>query len=189
MAIDRWTVGVAAFFIIFGLLTLGVWIPNDIESGMIVKFRREILIGDALAPVGVTVGILVSAVALLATAILRPETSTKVPDRQSAIFIGRMLAVIILALVLMAYTGPLVVEMINAAGHDIGTYRQLRDTVPYKYLGYLLGGFVLVFGVIRVIENKFTLSAAWVAVGAVIFLTFVYDVPFDNLLLPPNGDQ
>ena len=46
----------------------------------------------------------------------------------------------------------------------------------------------MVFGVIRVVENKITHSAAWVAALAVLALVLLYDVPFDNLLLPPNGD-
>lgn len=122
------------------------------------------------------------------TAYVRPETSELVPDRQSLVFIVRMATVLVLGLVLMSYTGPLIVEALNATGAEIGTYRQLRDTVPYKYLGYLVGGFVLVFGVIRVVENRFSVSAAWVAIAAVVILVFLYDVPFENLLLPPNGD-
>ena len=100
-----------------------------------------------------------------------------------------MAVVLILGLVLMVFTGPVVVEAINSLGDDIGTYRQLRDTVPYKYLGFATGGFVLVFGAIRVVENRLSVSAAWVAIGAVLVLGFIYDVPCDNLLLPPNGDQ
>ena len=100
-----------------------------------------------------------------------------------------MAVVLVLGLVLMVFTGPVVVESINGLGGEIGTYRQLRDTVPYKYLGFAAGGFVLVFGAIRVVENRFSMAAAGVAIGAVVVLGFIYDVPFDNLLLPPNGDQ
>jgi hypothetical protein len=94
----------------------------------------------------------------------------------------------VLGLVLMVYTGPLVVEAINAFGGEIGTYRQLKAAFPYKYLGYLVGGFVIAFGVIGVVENKATQSAAWIAALAVLALILLYDVPFDNILLPPNGD-
>ena len=94
----------------------------------------------------------------------------------------------VLGLVLMVYTGPLVVEAISAFGGEVGTYRQLKAAFPYKYLGYTMGGFVMVLGVIRVVENKITHSAAWVAALAVLALVLLYDVPFDNLLLPPNGD-
>lgn len=189
MTFDRWTVGLAVFFVLFAAITLGVWIPNDIDTGLIERFRRAVHIGDALAPTAVTVGILVSALALAVTAILRPEREERAPDRQSFIFMFRLAVAIGLGLLMMVHTGPVVVEIANAAGYDIGTYRQLRDTVPYKYLGYATGGFVLVFGVIRVVENRFSVSAAGVAIAAVVVLTFLYDVPFDHLLLPPNGDQ
>lgn len=186
---DRWTFGVAAFFVLAAIVTLAVWIPNDIETGIIEKFRREIQIGDALAPTAVVVGILIAALAMAITAYFRPDPYKDTPTRQSFIFVGRMIVAIVLGLILMVYSGPLVVDAINAMGHDIGTYRQLRDTVPYKYIGYAIGGFVMVFGVIRVVENRFSVTAAAASIAAVIFLIVLYDVPFENLLLPPNGDQ
>ncbi len=186
---DRWTLGLALVLTLAAILTLAVWIPSDIETGLIERFRREITIGDALAPTGAAAGILIAALALGITSWFRPAPYEDTPDRQSAAFLLRMAVVLILGLVLMMFTGPIVVEAINSLGNNIGTYRQLRDTVPYKYLGFAAGGFVLVFGAIRVVENRFSMSGAWVAIGAVLVLGFVYDVPFDNLLLPPNGDQ
>lgn len=186
---DRWTLGLAAFFVVAAIVTLAVWIPNDIETGLIEKFRREILIGDALAPTAIAVGILVSAFALGVTSYFRPDPFKGIPDLQSFVFLGKMAAAVGVSLVLMVYTGPLVVDVINGMGYDIGSYRQLRDTVPYKYIGYAIGGFVMVFGVIRVVENRFSASAALASVVAVLFFIILYDIPFDNLLLPPNGDQ
>ena len=46
----------------------------------------------------------------------------------------------------------------------------------------------MTFGLIRVVENKVTQSAALVAALVVLALILLYDVPFDNILLPPNGD-
>ncbi len=186
---DRWTLALAALFVLAAVLTLAVWIPNDIETGLIERFRREVMIGDALAPTGAAVGVLIAALALGATSWFRPDPFDDTPDRQSIAFLLRMAVVLVLGLVLMVFTGPVVVESINGLGGEIGTYRQLRDTVPYKYLGFAAGGFVLVFGAIRVVENRFSMAAAGVAIGAVVVLGFIYDVPFDNLLLPPNGDQ
>lgn len=189
MSLDRWTLGLAAFFVLAAVATLAVWIPNDIESGLIETFRRETIIGDALAPTMAALGVLLAALALGITAIVRPQPQAGAPDRQSAAFIARLAVAIGLGLALMVVTGPLVVAAIDGLGVEIGTYRQLRDTVPYKYLGYLVGGFVMVFGVIRVVENRFSSGAAWCAAAAVAVLAVLYDVPFDDLLLPPNGDQ
>lgn len=185
---DRWTLGLAVFLVVGAAATLGVWIPNDIETGLIERFRREILIGDALAPTAVVIGILIAALALGITSWLKPDPYKDTPDKQSFAFLGRIAVAIILSLILMRYSGPLVVDLINVTGADIGSYRTLRDTVPYKYIGFAIGGFAMIFGVIRVVENRFSAGAAWLALIAVIVLGVIYDVPFDDLLLPPNGD-
>lgn len=192
MQSERWTIGLALFFASASLLTLFVWIPIDIETGVIETFRRRTTIGDAMAPTLSAAAILVISIVMGVAAVLRakriggpPEAG---PDRRGYKFLLLIAVPMVLGLVLMVYTGPLVVEAINAFGGEIGTYRQLKAAFPYKYLGYLVGGFVIAFGVIGVVENKATQSAAWIAALAVLALILLYDVPFDNILLPPNGD-
>lgn len=188
---DRWTIGLGCLFAVLGVVTLAAWIPNDIESGVIETFRRQTSIGDAMAPTMVAAGILIVSV-LMAVAEFLPRAGESGPatalDRQSARFLLRLFAILIVGLVLMGYVGLLTVDAINALGFDVGSYRQLRDTVPYKYLGYTVGGFVIISGLIRLVENRFSGGAAVAALMAVAILIFLYDVPFDDLLLPPNGD-
>ena len=50
MKYDRWTLGLAVAAVVSAALTLGIWIPNDIESGLVETFRRQTTIGDAMAP-------------------------------------------------------------------------------------------------------------------------------------------
>ena len=87
----------------------------------------------------------------------------------------------------MVYLGPMVVDLINTLGGEIGSYRNLRASYPYKLIGYVFGGFVLIFGIISVVENRFSMNGALVSIIAVVVITMLYEVPFDNLLLPPNG--
>lgn len=188
---ERWTIGLAVFFIITSALTLFVWIPIDIETGVVETFRRRVNIGDAMAPTVVAAAILVVSILMGIMALIRPSPNLMVKeglDKQSFNFLSRMIITLGLGLSLMLYAGPLVVDFINTMGGEISTYRQLKDTFPYKFIGYSLGGFVLVFGLVRLIENRSSLSAAWAAIIAVLLLTLLYEVPFDNLLLPPNGD-
>ena len=186
---DPWSLGAAAVFAAFALLTLGVWIPADVETGAVETFRRRIVIGDAMAPTAVAVGMIVTAVLLAVSTVLGRRREEAAPDRHSALFVVRLAAVIAAGLVLMSHTGPLVVDAINGLGGAIGSYRELRDTVPYKYLGYLIGGAVLVGGTIAVVEQRLTRGAAFAGIFAAVVLAALYDLPFDDLLLPPNGDQ
>ena len=186
---DPWSLGVAAVFAAFALLTLGVWIPADVESGVVETFRRRIVIGDAMAPTAVAGGMIVAAFLLAVSAVFGRRREEDAPDRQSVLFVVRLAAAIAAGLVLMSHTGPLVVEAIDGLGGAIGSYRELRDTVPYKYLGYLIGGAVLVAGTIAVVEQRLTRGAALAGIVAAVVLAALYDLPFDDLLLPPNGDQ
>lgn len=189
MRADPWSLGVAAFFAAFALATLVFWIPADIESGVVETFRRRVIIGDALAPTVIAVAMLAVGGLFAATELLRPRRERAPFDRQSLVFIVRVGAAVALGLALMVFTGPLTVDAINAAGGDIGSYRQLRDTFPYKYLGYLAGGTVMVGGIVAVVEQRLTRGLAAVALLATLILMLMYDLPFDDVLLPPNGDQ
>ena len=193
MKYDRWTLGLAVAAVVSAALTLGIWIPNDIESGLVETFRRQTTIGDAMAPTMLATGIFIVALAMGLISWLRSRFGYKERqvglDRLSIEFLFRLAAVIVLGLLLIPYCGPLSVDLINALGGEIGSYRVLRDTVPYKYIGYFLGGFVMIFGIIWLIEQRPTRSAALVSLVAVIVLIVLYDLPFDDLLLPPNGDQ
>ena len=46
----------------------------------------------------------------------------------------------------------------------------------------------MVTGVIYVVERKFTPRAVMTGICAVIVLLLVFDLPFEDLQLPPNGD-
>ena len=189
---NKWTCGLAIFFIIASLITLFVWIPNDIETGVVEKFRRQITIGDAMAPTMVASAILFVSMALLINAILSSRAlralENSAMDMQSFIFLFKLTFIIFIALLLMLYSGPLLVEFANLMNGENNSYRLLKGSLPYKYIGYVLGGFVMIFGSIGLVENKFFANGAWLSIIAVAVLTFLYDVPFDNLLLPPNGD-
>ena len=189
MRIDPWSLGVAAVVAAFALLTLGVWIPADVETGVVETFRRRVVIGDAMAPTAAAIGMIAAAALLAVSAVLGPRLGRAAPDRQSVLFAVRLAAAIAAGLVLMTHTGPLAVDLVNALGGAVGSYRELRDTAPYKYLGYLVGGTVLVAGAIAVVEQRLTRGAALAGVVATVALMLLYDLPFDDLLLPPNGDQ
>ena len=86
------------------------------------------------------------------------------------------------ALATMRYAGPLVAEM------TVGDYRPLRDTAPWKYVGFVLGGCILIVGFRIVVERKTSWARVALAFAGVLALALAYDIPFEDLLMPPNGD-
>ena len=190
----HWNLALGLIFTAFALLTLLVWIPNDIETGIVEKVRRRVEVGDAMFPVVVATALLVVSALLAVTSawdMRRGEAEDN--DGRLTLANGRhliwLIAVVAISLALMVWTGPVVVAAFNAVGADLGSYRELRDTAPYKYLGFVLGGLFLVVGLISAIEGRPGLKAAITAAGTVAALILLYDLPFDDLLLPPNGDQ
>jgi hypothetical protein len=190
----HWSLALGVVFSALALITLSVWIPLDIDSGVTETLRRRVEIGDAMAPTMVTVGILLVSLWLAGDALFRLGGDRRpggrfVLDAESLAFMRTALAVFVAGFALMLWTGPLIVDLFNALGAGIGSYRQLRDTVPYKYLGFFAGGFVMVFGFISMVEHRLGWRLAGVSLAAVVAIAALFDLPFEDLLLPPNGDQ
>ena len=73
-------------------------------------------------------------------------------------------------------------------GPEGAEYRPLRDTAPWKYLGFGLAGTLLVTSLIAFVERRFRWQMLIVGLGSTVVLAMVYDLPFDDLLLLPNGN-
>ena len=194
MQTRHWNLSLGQLFSVLSLVALLIWIPSDIESGVIVIERRSVEVGDAMAPTASAVVVLILAVALtLASWFSSPDTISKEPEigltRSNTTTMLTLAVVVVGSLFAMVYTGPLTISALQALGVDLPAYRLLIDTIPYKYIGFACGGFLMVFSLISWVEGRPSLKAAMIATGAVIALITVYDVPFDSLLLPPNGSQ
>ena len=192
-----WNIVVALSFLAFSSFALFWWIPNDVESGILLEERRSIVIGDAMAPTMTALGMLIISGALLIGSFF--QTPVSKPDDLIERSIGitgdnfanmaALLTILAASLACMVWAGPLTVMAMQALGFDVPSYRLLTDTIPYKYIGFSLGGIVLVYGLISWTTGQMGLRVWLTALGAVAALIFVYDVPFDTLLLPPNGSQ
>lgn len=174
------------FFTALALLLLLVWIPLDSDTGLIEKVRRQVAIGDALAPTVAAVFLLIGGGLLM---LLEGKRDTPpAMDAASVKFVVRVFTMLVLGFLVMRYAGPLAVEVMNTIqGSDL-EYRLLRDTAPWKWLGYVLGGTLAICGTISLTEGRFSLRALVVALLAIAAMIAIFDLPFDDLLLPPNGD-
>jgi len=174
------------FCLAFALFLIFIWIPLDTDTGLVDKIRRRLVIGDALAPTIAAVFLAIGGLVLIIFE--RRVPSQPYMTGQNLRFISVTSFLLIISLILMRYTGPLAVWIANLSGGEPLEYRLLRDTPPWKYIGYFIGGTVMITGLIAQVESVLSWRTLRIAVLAAILLIVIYDLPFDDLLLPPNGD-
>lgn len=172
--------------IILALLAIFVWLPNDTTTGIILKQRGRLSIGDAMAP------LLAFGLIALAGILIALEKGEGIPAahvvRANICFVATLVGVFLLSMLMMRWSGPLTAVVTKAAGLNDADYRDLRDTIPWKYVGFVIGGTTLVSTLMALMERRLTWRAVFMGLLAVAGMIVVFDLPFPDLLLPPNGD-
>nr|WP_319383761.1 hypothetical protein [uncultured Roseibium sp.] len=166
--------------IVFALVVALVWIPLDTDTWLVERSRGKYIVGDSLAPALAALFILVAGLMLL----IERRTEDTRPSLENLKFIGAMVALGAASILVMRWAGPAAVGLFQGDQE----YRLLRDTPPWKYVGFALGGGLLVFSMIAFVEGKPSLRAGLIALLAIAGIIMLYDLPFDDVLLPPNGD-
>ena len=196
---DPWDVGFGAALLALAVAALSWWFPHDIKGGFIeasVGGRR--VPGDAFFPVLLAVALAVLAAVQVLLALL--GRGARAPARDADPDAGRLTArdmrflasfhvVVLSGLALMYGLGPAAVAAAKALGLTDLDYRQLADTAPWKYLGYLAGGFVMTAGLIVYSEGRLRRRALVTVVIVLVCAVLLFDVALTNVLLPPNADQ
>lgn len=167
----------------FALLALAVWIPLDVDTGVIDVWRRNVRIGDAMLPVFSAAGMALAGAVIGVRSLLRDAEPAA--GRIDPRFLAWLAARVAAGLALMLLTGPILAWIVTGGETP---YRVLRATAPWKYLGFALGGTVMTFGLIALSQHRPSWRLAALAFVATLVIALLYDLPFDNLLLPPNGD-
>lgn len=177
---------IGLFFMALGCLAALVWIPLDSQTGLIQTARGRQSIGDALAPT-VACGFLVLGGAL---SVLTERGAPSQPKLTAphVILISRLLGVIVCGVLIMRYAGPALAELANPFREEPIAYRVLRASAGWRHVGFALGGIVIVAGLIAMIERKLSRHGLIAALLAVLVIIAIFDLPFEDLLLPPNGD-
>lgn len=173
-----------------GVLTLAlvamvIWVPADTGSGIVERIRGQNRIGDAMGPT-VAFAILGLAGIVLSVEALRTSASERRSislGRPQLGFLALMFAIFLASLLAMRWTGPALGALLTEEG-----YRPLRASLPWKYLGYVTGGTILVGSLIALSERRLTVRAVVIGFVAALLLAMFYDLPFRGFLLPPNGD-
>lgn len=167
--------------IILALVALLFWVPMDTGSGIAERVRGSYKIGDAFGP---TVAFaLLGLAGLILVLQARKGSTAEGLSYQDIGFIGMAFAIYFTALLLMRWTGPVLAGLFAEA-----SYRELRDTLPWKYLGYVAGGTFMVAMTIMLASRRVSLGALVIGFVAALLMAMFYDLPFEDILLPPNGD-
>lgn len=177
-------VGILA--ILIGLTMLFVWIPLDVESSIVETIRSRTVIGDALAPTVTAILFIVSGTLLVLTSSERASHYRL--SAANFLYLLGLVGLVVIVMLLIRWSGPLVVGLLKHFGAEVAGYRALRDSAPWKYIGYLTGGTLLVFILMCFVEHRLRWSRLLIAFLVTLALALVYDLPFEDLLLPPNGD-
>lgn len=179
------TAALGTIFIVLGLVILLIWIPMDTRTGIIEKVRGRTIVGDSLATSFAAV-IMIVAGLLTVLESRRADGADGAEPRLTWSNLGFVLfaaVVVVAGFVLMRWVGPAAASLLGA-----GEYRLLRADVPWKYLGFLSGSSLIVLLFILAVERKFSWRALAVALLAPLAIALFYDLPFEDLQLPPNGD-
>lgn len=167
--------------LVMSIVSILVWVPMDTGSAMIEKVRGSQKIGDALAP---TVAFLLLGLAgIILVFEARVTKSVGGLKRKDITFVLLISGIYLVAVLIMRWTGPLITSLLSEE-----SYRNLRDTLPWKYLGYVGGGSFLIGSMISLAQQRFSIRAFLIGMVSSVLLAALYDLPFDDLLLPPNGD-
>ncbi|WP_299370923.1 hypothetical protein [uncultured Tateyamaria sp.] len=171
---------------IFALGCILVWIPLDTDTGLIETVRRRVEIGDAMAPTLAALFVLVGGAILC---IAPGEPARGAGAKRPLLFCAAaMIGVLAAGVVLMLCAGPLALWLADAGRAEPREYRLMRDSFPWKYIGFVLGGTVAISGLIALAERRMTWAALIIGLVGVLGMVALFDLPFDDLLLPPNGD-
>ena len=166
--------------IIAGCVIIFVWIPLDVETGLVEKVRGQIKIGDAMAPT-LAAGFLILGGLLTMCQSFRYQRRINL-NWTGMKFLALTLTLLAISLAVMRWAGPFSARFFAA------DYRSLRATIPWKYTGFFLGGGFMIFSLISLMERRMRWRIFILSVLAVAAIMLIYDLPFENLLLPPNGD-
>ncbi|RMD62601.1 MAG: hypothetical protein D6826_06995 [Alphaproteobacteria bacterium] len=191
---DPWDIGFGAVLLAGSLLALFVWFPADIRGGFFhVNAIGRSEPGDAFFPVILASTLALLSAVQLALAVLRPRppaadaASGRLTARNLR-FLVIFIAITATGLAVMYWLGPLVVWLMRAWGLSDAEYRHLSDTAPYKYIGYVVGGFLMTLGLIVWSEGRIRRGAIVTVVVVLAMAITIFDLLLTNVLLPPNAE-
>jgi hypothetical protein len=193
-ALDLWDIGFGVACVAFALLALLVWFPLDIVGSFVEPNQvGKIGPGDAFFPVLLASAILILGVIHLARLLIsgrHPSGSFNIGrlSLSNLGFLAYFHLIAVLGLGLMYVAGPLTVTAMNALFGGEMSYRQLVDTAPYKYIGYVAGACLMTLPIITWTEQRLKVRSILVVLIVTTVIIVLFDGLLRNVQLPPNSD-
>lgn len=192
---DPWDIGFGVVVLLGSLLALFVWFPLDIPTGFffINAIGREEP-GDAFFPIMLAVLLAILSVIQVALALFRarPANEDGAPSPKLTVsnfkFLFLFIMISLAGFAIMYGLGPLTVTALNYVEVLDADYRQLTDTAPYKYIGYVVGGFLMTITLIAWTEGRIRRQSVIAVLLTLFVAIIIFDVVLKNVLLPPNAD-
>lgn len=175
----------AACLFIATMAALFIWVPLDIDTGLVERVRRRNVIGDALGPVTALILIAIAALALVREGRTAPRFVNK--GKWHLVF-GFYVALFGITLFVMRYLGPWMISAVDMFIAADLNYRNLRNIWPLKYLGYVTGGTIMLCALSHFMDQSLTRKRALLFLAITFAIALFFDLPFEDILLPPNGD-
>jgi len=191
---NPWNIGFGIVALAAALLTLLVWIPFDIKGGVIeANVLGKLEPGDAFFPALLAGALVVLSLIQVISAVIDrtvpdPDAASGKLTTDNLLFLCLFYAIVLIGLTVMYWLGPLTTEALKAVGLIELGYRQLLDTPPYKYIGYIVGGFGMTLGLITWAEGVTRPRAILTVVIVISVSILIFDILLNNVLLPPNAD-
>ncbi len=191
---DPWDIGFGVVVLTGSLLALFVWFPADIPTGFFFTnaIGREEP-GDAFFPIILATLLAILSAIQLISALFKKNTQDEpsvpaVLTLRNLRFLVIFVAIMGAGLSVMYWLGPMTVALLKAWGIIDADYRQLTDTAPYKYIGYVVGGFLMTIVLIAWTEGQVRPRSILAVLITLSVAIIIFDVVLKNVLLPPNAD-
>jgi hypothetical protein len=193
-ALDPWDIGFGVVILVSALLAIFVWFPNDIRSGFFyVNAIGRTEPGDAFFPIILsTTLVILSGIQLYISLFHRSPYASTEPtpaiSKNNFKFLFTFGVICILGLSIMYSLGPVTVWTLREFGLIDAEYRHLTDTAPFKYLGYVVGGFIMTVTLIAWTEGHVRRPAVLTVLTVLFVAIIIFDKFLTNVLLPPNAE-
>lgn len=188
---NPWDIGFGVVTLVAALAALFIWFPLDIKGGFIqTDLAGKPEPGDAFFPTLLAATLAILGFLQISTSLLaggRTSSESRL-SLENLKFLGQFLAIVAAGLAAMYWLGPLVADALGKAGLIDKSYRELVDTVPYKYIGYLAGGLGMTTALIAWTEGRLRPRAVAIVIAVLVVSVVIFDILLDNILLPPNAD-